>query len=309
MPDNPVELNPRECSRDEGSLNEPPVDAQSVSASPLRDGSRRWVLALIGLGLFVILSLSLAPSRGTPWISGLAWGTLYGHFVATGFTLATQSGRLSERLSITFVWLASIVTSLFIAATVSTKQISQTSFMALSAAVIASTASACTALALTACRRLFGLQVARVTGNDAGDARRYQLSIRQLFGITTIIALVLGLGRVLVQPLLGSNIVQQEGRSIAILFLIGLASVLSQVPNWLALLLPRRWPYGLMVTLALTVAINFAEIQLIVTVPQRREPHLAWILSMINAIATAWVLAFAVAYRRAGYRIARRDSA
>ena len=181
--------------------------------------------------------------------------------------------------------------------------------VAIVTAAIAFSASACTALTLTACRRLFGLTVARMNDKDAGDARRNQLSIRQLFGITTIIAVVLGLGRVLVQPLLGTDNVQQQVESIVMLFLVGLASVLSQVPNWLALLLPRRWPYGLMVTLALTVAINFAEIQLIVIAPQRREPHLAWILSMINAITTAWVLAFAVVYRRAGYRIASRESA
>lgn len=291
------DLNPHDSPPIEPALCEP----RDVPTT--RNHSHRGMLALIGLGLLVVLLLCLAPSSGSIWLAGMVWGTLYGHFVAAGFVLATHDGRLTQRLTVTSVWLATLIVSFFLAATISSKRIEEATMVSIMTTIIGVGVSLSTALSLWSIRRVFGLRVVRASDEDIRDPGRHQFSIRQLLFITTIIAGLLGLGRALIQPLLNASFLRQEVTTILILSLIGLTAVLTQAPNWLALLSPSRWLFRLLVTLVFTAAIDVAEFQLLSMVNPRRMPDLSWIVTFINVVATSWSLAFAFASRRAGYRV------
>jgi hypothetical protein len=93
-------------------------------------------------------------------------------------------------------------------------------------------------------------------------------------------------------------------RTAAVMALLALAAILTQIPNWLAVLSPHSWKGALAVTLVLTILVTAAEPALIeMIVPDGPPFELALILAGINVFATGWVLTFAVVFRRAGYRV------
>ncbi|HUE72282.1 MAG TPA: hypothetical protein VMP01_15465 [Pirellulaceae bacterium] len=147
----------------------------------------------------------------------------------------------------------------------------------------------------------YGLRLRhRDDANMTSDPRERQFGIRQLLIITTIVAVVFGIGRLIVPNLnIGSS-----GEP-AIFIFLAVAAIVITLPLLLASLLPRLALPGTLVTLVLIGLATAWELPMLRSagVGSRGGPdamHFVW----INAITTMWLLALVLVVRWNGYTLA-----
>lgn len=132
-----------------------------------------------------------------------------------------------------------------------------------------------------------------------------QFGIRQLLILTAIVAVVLGIGRVLV-AWLGAQLEGLKGETPIFIFL-AIAGVLMTLPLLVAALLPRLAIPATLAVLLLIALATVGEYPLQRTVAGGRGGgpdvwHFAW----INAFQAFWVLLVIIALRLCGYGLAPR---
>jgi hypothetical protein len=135
--------------------------------------------------------------------------------------------------------------------------------------------------------------------SGAPDRRDLQFGIRQLMIITAIVAVVLGVGRMVVINF--GNRFSLGGEAADFVFLAVAAVVLS-LPMLLAALLPRRARPAVVVTILVMAVATFLELPLLRAWQAHPGPEV-WHFLWINLFTAAWVLAVAGIARLTGYRI------
>jgi hypothetical protein len=132
------------------------------------------------------------------------------------------------------------------------------------------------------------------------DPRERQFGIRELLIFTTIIGVILGLGRALV-----ANMPRTVGvdHAVGIFAFLSVAAILLSMPLLIAGLLPHYWRRAIAIGLLVIVAATIGELPLLnSTVGPAGGPDASH-LALINAFTSAWVLVYIVVIRRAGYRL------
>lgn len=130
------------------------------------------------------------------------------------------------------------------------------------------------------------------------DPRPNQFGIRQLMVFTGFVAVLLGVGRLLVAT---GWIESDIDRGYPFLIVLIAAQVLISVPLIFATLLPRRWLAGVLLALLFIVLVTIGEIPLAKEITKNRPSPELEMIAWINFFSAVWVLIFAVIVRGSGY--------
>jgi hypothetical protein len=145
----------------------------------------------------------------------------------------------------------------------------------------------------------YRLRLRRPNESFAGGLQEdRQFGIRQLIIATTIVAAMLGIGRLVVQNTSGPS----TDREWVILAFLGVAAVVASLPLVLAALLPRFALPAVLGVLMLIALATLWELPLLQQFPGGSGPELMDLV-WINVFTSAWILAFAVAIRWSGYSL------
>jgi len=280
---------------------------------------RTWplfaVLAILSAGWFVAALLSPQHFQRTAAeyaVVGMLIGTLFGHAVLMAAWSALGPFRPRWRLPLSLAWLTALALAL-----------------AFNIEVFGGPGDV--VAAMTTC--LFGMWLLilatlgglawwyRLTIRDAavvrgathshpsdchasmaadGSPAPVQFGIGQLMKLTAAVAVVLGVGR-LVVPLLADTF-SDMGSEAPIFIFLAVAGIVMTLPLALAVLLPRQALLATLAAVALIMAATWWELPLLDAVVSRGGPkfeHIVW----INLTQALWVLAVTGILRAGGYRL------
>jgi hypothetical protein len=240
----------------------------------------------------------IEPDGGTGWWSyaakGLLIGTMFGQTTIAGAWAALGPYPLLKRLPLSLVWIAVLLLAV---------AINMTLYDGPGADFIFLWGTCLYGQWLLIQAPLWALAIfggLRLT--HEGDARPpgradRQFGIGQLIVFTTIVAVLLGIGRVIAQ-----NLGFRTGGETPVFAFLAVAATVTTVPLPLAVLLKRRGLLALALALLLLAGFTFWELPLLKSMSPGGGPdfwHLAW----INGTSAAWVLTIAGILRRGGYRL------
>lgn len=146
--------------------------------------------------------------------------------------------------------------------------------------------------------RAFGLRLRhQATAVPELEYRQRQFGIGQLMIFTTGVALLLGIGRMLIVSQLVTRSMQQELPFVAFLLT---AQLVMSLPLIIATLLPRHVIWGVLIALVLMAGVTCVEIPLAKQFIGTGNDD-KWIFSCLNLCSALWVFAFAAVVRWSGY--------
>lgn len=249
-------------------------------------------LIAVGLGLVVLLN----PDHGEYVVVGYLIGTVFGHATLASAWTAFGPLPLILRFPLALLWLVLSVACIALNVWVHTGP-----------PEIPITLGGCVLLQYVALQLPFwaialgtGVRLRyRASGGPASDSREYQFGIRQLMIFTAIVAVIFGVGRLVVTRL-GVQLSSAGGPDLLVFIFLVVASVVMTLPLLLAGLLPRYWWQAVLVVLLLIGIATACELPLLETFHRGGGPdtlHLVW----INAFSSAWILALVLVVRVSGY--------
>jgi hypothetical protein len=254
-------------------------------------------LIVVGFLLIVVLN----PDNGEHVIVGYLIGTTFGHATLASAWTAFGPLPLILRLPLALLWLA--VSVACIALNVWVHSGPAEIPMALGACVLGQYA----VLQLPFWALALGMGVrlcSREPGGLSPNPREYQFGIRQLMVFTAIIAVIFGLGRLVVTRL-GPHLSLEGGPELPILIFLVVASIVMTLPLLLAGLLPRYWWQAVLVVLLFIGVATAFEVPLINSFARGGGPDV-WHVVWLNTFTSAWILALVLVARVSGYRLGGR---
>lgn len=289
----------------------------TMESAPRRDVdfTRELSFILIGCGCLSLFTLPLADRQEEKFIvSVLVSGTVIGQVVALGAALATRRQPWSVRLPYACLWIGAITVSLFVSM-LAIPQLRQADgfaafIVAISAMGIGIASWATMESTIRGALWIAGRRIERISSATSPIAPRRQCSLRQLFLATTVISVVLALGRLAHSRLDRNPGLGQVVFPLLVVALFGIAWYLHQTLNWLAVLAPRRWQSAIALAAALNLVITPAETLAFMLLSGNGPPDflvLGYFAGHV-LVVTGWVLTFAATYRLAGYRLTNGTS-
>jgi len=133
--------------------------------------------------------------------------------------------------------------------------------------------------------------------------RELQFGIRQLIIITAIVGVVLGIGRFAVTTW-GGRFGSNGAEPIVLFGFLAVASIVQSVPLLLATLMRRMVIPGVLVALALIVAVTVCEVPLLASIVGGSGAQTTHFIA-INGLAAAAILSVVLVVRLNGYYLAR----
>ncbi len=283
------------------------LDLPQVAGSLLRPlPDRRWMVAL---GAVVLLAAALVTIIGvksepqpTPLVYatiGAVFGTLFGLATLAGAWAALGPGRLIWRQPLSLVCLAVLVVALGIHFRVHRVPGNGGILLTFGAGLLAQWIM--TQAVLWTIVGGSGVRLVRSSSKGAWQADHQQFGIRSLMIVTAVIAVLLGLGRALLPPI----IERIDFGPLVIIGYLAIAGVLMLIPLLLAALVPRgAWwvvPFALLLV-GLATAVELPLLNTFRKFAGGGGPEPGHFLG-INGFQTGWVLAFAGLVRWGGYRL------
>jgi hypothetical protein len=268
-----------------------------------------FVLLAPPLAIGWLVLAAIEPGPGNGWVEYLVIGNLIGGMFAQATLAAawTVLGPLALvwRLPLALAWIAALIVALAI--NIGINGAPDEIILIMSGCVLAQWLL--TQLPLWALAVFYDVRVRHQSESDqAGDLSHLQFGIRQLMILTAIVAVVLGIGRLLVANF--ASLFQFPGRETPIFVFLAIAGVLMSLPLLVAALLPRL---ALPATVAMLLFIALAtawELPLLSTLigTPGGGPDM-WHFIWINAFQAFWVLLVTGTLRLTGYRLAPRHTA
>lgn len=251
-------------------------------------------LIAVGLLLLVLLNGSGPGSH----IPGYLWGTLFGHATLAAAWTAFGPLPLLWRLPLALLWLVALPVTVF--CNLRLHSGSGESVFAVGVAACLAGQFAFLQLPFWGLVLTYGLRLWYCkTISLRSDPRETQFGIRQLMIFTTIVAVVLGAGRLAVTYL--PSFAGQDNATPAFIFL-AVAAVVITLPLILAALLPRFAIPAVGVVLVMIGLLTAFELPLL------NRFHSAGIREnllfvFINGFTSAWILAVVLIVRISGFRL------
>jgi len=259
-----------------------------------------WLaVPLIAVGFLLIVVLN--PDNGEHVIVGYLIGTVFGHATLASAWTAFGPLPLILRLPLALLWLAVSVACL--ALNVWVHRGPGEIPVILGGCVLCQYAALQVpfwAIALGTGMRLRY----RETGSSSSDPREFQFGIRQLMIFTAIVAVIFGMGRLVVTGL-GPQLEPGAGTVLPTFLFLVVASIVMTLPLFLAGLLPRYWWQAVLVVLLLIGLATACELPLMNTLPIGGGPDTLHLVC-INTFTSAWILALVLVARFSGYRLRGR---
>ncbi len=286
------------------------TDSQLVSAPIKTSPPSPAILLLapvVGLGIWLMMLVRSEPHpKPLEYVTiGLVFGTFFGYSLLAGAWVALGPLPLVWRLPLSLVWLALSIGALAINAS---------SFGPGDWEVIVYFACASFGMWLLAQFPLWALAVGyglRVRNLRAGGLAHHrqeqQFGIRQLLIVTTIVAVVLGIGRYIVSGV--TSQINLDAGPLVIISFLAIAGLIMTLPLLLAALLPRYALPATAVVLVLIALGTATELPLLTTLNPAAGggPHV-WHFYGIHSFQCFWVLTVTGVLRWAGYRLAAANS-
>jgi hypothetical protein len=281
------------------------VESPRVTGSLLRPlPDRRWMVALGALGLLAAALATIVAVKSEPQPTplvyvtiGAVFGTLFGLATLAGAWAALGPGWLVWRQPLSLACLAVLVAALGIHYRVHSGPGDFEVLLMFAAGIFAQWIMTQAVLWMTVGG--FGVQLARISEEPAAGASSPQFGIRSLMIVTAVIAVLLGLGRILLPPLTA----RIDFGPMVIIGYLAIAGVLMLIPLLLAALVPRGawWAVPVVLVLgAFATAVELPLLRTFRTIAGGPEPgHFIG----INSFQAVWVLAFAGLVRWGGYRL------
>jgi hypothetical protein len=268
------------------------------------------IVGLVAIG-WLILALLNDPT-GPDWLGatrvGLVLGTMFGQVSLAAAWCALGPFSLIRRLPLSFVWLAAIVVALGCNIARNSNSPGFQLLLTYSGTLLFQWLVLQTPIWLLVAR--YGLRVRCVDDVElANDSRDKQFGIRQIMALTALVALVLGIGRLLLGGMQRGTSFGKPVELVAYACL-ALANVLVSAPAIGVMLLPRVTVAALCGALlfsAFATAIELSALNLIDPGPPSNA-QMFWVLSLVNLVQCGWVLAVLFLLRLGGYRITLRQS-
>ena len=259
-----------------------------------------WTGLLVVIGWALVAFMDPDPPRGTleAFSLGIFFGTMFGHTTAAAAWAALGPGLLLVRLPLALLWVVMLPAALAI-------NIGIHSGPGVEFAVLFSGYLfgqwLLVQLPLWLLVILFGLKLRyRVASSMTSDPRDWQFGIRQLMIVTAMVAIAVGIGRLVVIHF--GDRVRESGPDGPILaFLVVVAVVLSLLPL-LASLLPRYSVWATLGTLIVLALATAMEANLARQLGLGPRPNV-WDYIALNVTTVAWVLLFASVVRWSGYAL------
>ena len=262
-----------------------------------------FVGPLIATGLLCLAIFDPDPPRGVSEYVGLGYlfGTAFSHASLASAWTAFGPAPLVWRLPLSLIWLTMIPLA-----------------VAINVGLHGGPDAAAPVLALCACGQWliiqvplwglaigYGLKLRHQEDADYGfDPRQWQFGIRQLMIITAVVAIALGIGR-LVFTHLGDRI-NLRGEVPVFIFL-AVAAVGITLPLLLAALLQRGSVPGTLLVLVVIGLATAFELPLLRRVHAGPGPQVGHLIG-INAFTAGWILVVAVMVRLNGFRLATANN-
>jgi hypothetical protein len=147
----------------------------------------------------------------------------------------------------------------------------------------------------------YGIRLRHRT-DPAESIRERQFGIRQLMILTAIIAVVLGIARLMVAEAI-THFGESDWGEAAVFVFLAAAGIVMTVPLLFAVLLPRMaWQATLGVLVLIAIG-TWYELPLVMMVYARGGGPNIWHLAFINAFQAVWIVAIAGLVRLCGYGI------
>ncbi len=261
-----------------------------------------WLVALVvcSCGLIALSPLN-SPSSAAEYLSiGFLLGSLLGHSFLASAWIVLGPNSLKLRLPLAFVWGLSLSTAMLVN-TFLYRQPSGVGVIYLSQIGIASL----TILIAWLIRWRFGLRITNATTETVAQAEAWvatnQYGIQHLMVVTTLVAVAIAIGRVLV----GSVLPWLQGGEALIFGFLVLAACLICVPTLFALLSVRLSWLSLGVQLVFWAMVTYLEVPLLRILSSSRGPDWLHFL-LINLFTVFPVVVFAGTARVIGYRLTAR---
>jgi hypothetical protein len=259
-----------------------------------------WVVPLVILHwLFVAL---MPDSWSNSWLVillvALFWGTMFGHTTLAASWTAFGPGALIVRLPLALGW----ITILTVAIVVNALRNSQPVDLAVPIGACLFGQWLLLQFPLWGLAIGFGLRLQHQ--DDAAQAGQHpqQFTIRQLIGLTAIVGVLFGIGRVAAPIAIES--LKSDGNFPTLIIFLCAAQVVLTIPLLLAALLHRFAIVGVLVALALIVASVLWEMPLLNALAGGSGVSSTVLIAM-NVGTALTMLALLIAVRRNGYSLVR----
>lgn len=261
-----------------------------------------WVTPLVILGLVLIAIVAdMGPGHsGLGYLAiGFLFGSIFGHAtLASGWT-ALGPAPLLIRLPLSLIWVATIIGAMFIGMSNDGQPLEVT--VVISCGLVAQWLLV--QLPLWGLVMFYGLRVRHKDElSQAFDPKERQFGIRQLLIFTTIVAIILGVGRSLITPV--SKNFHIQGEALIFMFLAA-AAILMTLPVLLAALLPRRSGLAIFGILVLIGLATLGEVSLLRIFDKGSGPDV-WHFVWINAFASLWIVGICLVLQLNGYSLRSR---
>jgi hypothetical protein len=292
-------------------MNEPrelsePSPGQPPARSDRRRSAWRWIGALAALGLVGLGTVF--PGDNKSLLSLASFGYLFGTMLSLT-TLAAAwavlgTGKLARRMLLSALLVAAVVAT-FVINLVLHEARGQALDVSVVFGIIFYGQWLFAQVPLWFLAIAYGLRATSLHDEqaDAPHVNR-QFGIRQLMTVTAVVAVVLGIGRLLVGWLMRDDQgFSASSEGFLVYGFIAASGVVCILPLVLAMLLSRGATIAAVVSLVFVGFATWAEWSGLQAIPNTLSPDFKWIFVPMNAVQVAWVLAITALLRRGGYRL------
>jgi hypothetical protein len=278
-----------------------------------RQSAWRWILAIIGLGLVSLTFVQ--PNSTSEGLSYAIIGYLYGTMLSLT-TLAAAwavlgTGKLMRRMMLSALLVLAVTLAVSTNLTLHEQSEGALLFLVVIGTVLfGQWLFAQVPLWFLAIAYGLRLTILHDEQADVPHTTR-QFGIRQLMTVTAIVAVVLGIGRVLVGWLMRDDeFLSDSGQVFVIIGFIAATGVISILPLVLAMFLSRGAAIAAIRSLVFLGLASWAAgplFRVITKAPAGSGPEYLHFLA-INAVQAAWVIAIAALLRWAGNRLMKTSA-
>jgi hypothetical protein len=299
------------------AMNEPrelsePSPGQPWARSDQRRSVWRWIGALVVLGLVGLAVVHPRDSVNPLALvcTGYLFGTMLSLTTLSAAWAVVGSGKLARRMMLSAILVAAVVVAIVINMTLHEPSEGALLFLIVFGIVLGGQ-WLFAQVPLWFLAIAYGLRLTSLHG-ETSDAPRMtrQFGIRQLMVVTAVVAVVLGIGRLLVGWLLrDEGFLNDAGEGFFIIGFIAASGVVCILPLVLAMLMSRGAAIAALASLVFVGLVTWAELPVLQAVSSTVSPTDKWMFAAINTFQAAWVLAITALLRWGGYRLTMKSAA
>lgn len=265
------------------------------------------IAAALIMGGWMLAAVLIAMGPGlSPLFGGVMFGTVFGQVSLAAAWTALGPFRLTVRLPLAVVWLAVLPLVLALGALRGPMDLQ---FLVMVGGAIAGQ-WILVQIPLWLLVWYYGLRIVAAGDEPAFSPRDQQFGIRQLMVLTAIVAVVLGLGRMLLGGISRETAGPDWIEGVKVFGMMAIANTFIMLPMLGAVLLPRLSAAAAVFAGLFAVAVAIVEYSVFRLMARGggSAGDLILVFGAINVVQCAWVVALVSTLRLGGYRLLSRSN-